>query len=161
MYEKLVDVLKSLVRMKYLILTRKWYKLLKKTFSSMWCWVIVTLYIYLSNNIYFVLLFKRKILTFWLTAWFRAVPPSLETSYDRRAVQKKTFITVESVDYSSIFRIISLHWAILQYVVNWYTACKDFICTKKFSVLASMSFPCYWDQVKSDGKVLWRMRNKI
>ena len=72
-----------------------------------------------------------EILTIWLTAWLRTIPLSLVTVNYSRAVETEPLITVEFVDHSSIFRTcVSLHWTILQCVLDRYTTWNNFICTK-------------------------------
>ena len=94
-----------------------------------------------------------EILTIWLAAWFRAIPQSLVTMNDSRAIETEPLITMEFVNHSSIFRIVSLHWAILQWVLDRYTACKNFIRTKRtFSVRFEVALRWIGDCWK---KLLW------
>ena len=75
---------------------------------------------------------RERTRTFWLTVWFRTIPLSLITMNNIGATETETFVTLEFVDHSSIFWIVSLHWAILKCVLDRYTACKILICSVQF-----------------------------
>ena len=81
-------------------------------------------------------------LTFWFTVWFRAIPFSLVAMNDSRTIDTEPFITVKFVHHPSIFRIVPLHWAILQCGLNRYTACRNLNCTESVHRLF-LGFPSF------------------
>ena len=74
---------------------------------------------------------------------------------DSRTIETEPFITVEFVHHSSIFRIVPLHWAILQCGLNRYTACRNLNCTESVNRLF-LGFPSFDVQHWRKKQSIWQ-----
>lgn len=71
-----------------------------------------------------VILYKN--LFTWQTARCWAIPLSPKTGYDRRAVQDKTRVTLESIDNLAILSFISQYGTIANYVFQWKASLTEY-----------------------------------